>query len=98
MNFLTDNFYVIQSKIPMEENDNMLLRLMNFVIDDESYERLLTEDPYLKFKHDRFSDFNVSPEGFSDFKEKTSFINPPKFRLNPLLAKAKALSISMVDR
>lgn len=73
MNFLTDNFYVIQSKVPIEENDNMLLRLMNFNIDDEAYDKLL-EDSYLKFKHSRFADFNVSPEGFSDFKEKTSLI------------------------
>lgn len=66
------NFHMLNLKIPLKENDDMLLSLKNFELSKETIQEEVDKDSYLKLKFDKFSNLDLTSIGFTDFKSKTS--------------------------
>ncbi len=61
--------------VPMFENDMFLLKIPQFSLNNEDFEKLKFADEYLYVKSRAFSDQNIKKETFGHFKDRPSFRN-----------------------
>ena len=62
-------------KIPVYENDDMLLNINSFWLSNEKLKLILDSDEYLKEKFNKFKNKDINFEGFERFKDRPSFRN-----------------------
>lgn len=60
-------------KIPFFENDSMFFIIRDFHLTDEQIALFLEQNPYAKFKYDRFKQGDLYMKGWEEFKDYPSF-------------------------